>query len=214
MANRNVNDLYNLFRDLVRKERGVYIKISQFNSYMDSGQMDAVAEWFAPYGEDQKLHDALRKIRVYYQFTSDASGFVTLPSDYIHLLGQPFTIYGSTVNRIEFLNEDELPFSLTSQLRPVTNSYPVAVDTNVGFSIYPQNIQYGFFNYLRRPATITLAYTQSGRTISYDPTNSAQPEFSDIYFNNLLAKALKYAGVFMDEKGVSDFANQYNKETK
>jgi hypothetical protein len=41
-----------------------------------------------------------------------------------------------------------------------------------------------------------------------------QPEFSDIYFNNLIAKALKYAGVFMDEKGVTDFANQYNAETK
>lgn len=211
---RSINDLYNLFRDICRKQRGVYIKIPQFNSYMDSGQMDAVAEWFEPYGATQELHDALRKIRVYYQFTSNAAGFVTFPDDYIHILGQPFTVYGSTVNRIDFVNEDELPFALTSQQRPVTNNYPVAVDTNVGFSIYPQNTQYGFFNYLKRPATINLAYTQSGRDITYDSANSTQPDFSDIYFNNLIAKALKYAGIFMDEKGVTDFANQYNQETK
>jgi len=214
MATRNINTIYNLFKDLVRKERGVFITIAQFNSFMDSGQMDAFAEWFAPYGKDQKLHDALRQLRVYYQFTSDASGFVTFPSDYIHLLGNPFTITGSTVNTLRFLNEDEVSFALTSQLRPVVNAYPIAVDTATGFSIYPQQTQVGFFWYLKRPSTITLAYTQVGRAITYDPINSVQPEFSDIYINNLIAKALKYAGVNMDEKGVTDFANQYNQETQ
>jgi hypothetical protein len=211
---RNINDLYTLFRDLVRKERGVFISIPQFNNYMDSGQMDAVAEWFAPYGENQILHDALRQIRVYYQFTSNSAGMVTFPSNYIHLVGSPFTVTGSTVNEIIFLNEDEVPFALRSQLRKVSNDYPVAVDTATGFSIYPQQTQIGFFWYLKRPATITLAVTQVGRVVTYDPTNSIQPDFSDIYFNNLIAKALKYASVFMDERGVSEFSNQYNQETK
>jgi len=214
MAVRNINNLYELFRDIVRKQRGVYVKIPQFNNYMDSGQMDAFAEWFEPYGETQKLHDALRQLRVYYPFTSNFAGFVTFPSDYIHILGSPFTVTGSTMNEVVFVNESELTFAIKSQLRPLSNEYPIAIDTATGFSIYPQQTQIGFFNYLKRPATPNLSYTQSGRTITYDSATSTQLEFSDIYVNNILAKALKYAGVYMDEKGVSDFANQYNEETK
>jgi len=211
---RTIFDLYNLYRYIVRKQRGIYITIPEFNANMDSGQMNAVAEWFEPYGTTQTLHDALRKIRVYYQFTSDAAGFVTFPSDYIHILGTPFTVTGSSVNEIAFVQESELPFALKSQQRPVSTSYPIAVDTATGFSLYPQTVQIGFFNYLKRPATITLAVTQVGRVVTYDAANSIQPEFSDIYFNHILAKALKYAGVSMDEKGITEFADKYDQETQ
>lgn len=214
MASRNINDIYNLFRYIVRKQRGQFVTIPEFNANMDSGQLDAVEEWFAPYGKDQILHDALRPIRVYYQFASDSAGMVTYPDGYIHLLGQPFTVTGSSVNKVEFVNEDELPFALTSQLRPVSNSYPIAVDTSTGFSIYPQQTQVGFFNYLRRPNTPVLAVTQVGRTLTYNPAGSAQIDFSDMYINNILARALKYAGVNMDEQAVSEFAQIYNQETK
>lgn len=210
---RSINDLYNLFRDICRKERGVYIKISQFNSYMDTGQMDCFEEWFKPYGANQEIHDALRPFRVYQPFTATGGGFVTYPSNYIHLLGQPFTVTGSTVNRIEFVNEDELPFALTSQQRPVSTTYPIAVDISTGFSIYPQSNQVGAYFYLRRPAAANLAYTQSGRDITYDSAASTQLEWNEIYVNNILAKALRYAGVYMNEQGVSDFAEQYNSET-
>jgi hypothetical protein len=50
--------------------------------------------------------------------------------------------------------------------------------------------------------------------VTYDPVNSIQPQFSDVYINNILAKALKYAGVYMNEEGVSSFANRFNQETK
>jgi hypothetical protein len=214
MANRDINSLYELFRDIVRKERSVFIKIPQFNTYMDSGQLDAVEEWFAPYGDTQRLHDALRKLRVYLPFTSDYAGFVNFPSDYLHLIGNPFTVTGSTTNQIKFVNEAEFAFAIRSKGRPVTNSYPIAIDTSSGFSIYPQQEQVGYLWYLKRPATIKLAYTQLGRTVTYDPAGSVQPDFSDAYLNNILAKALRYAGVYIDEQGVSDFANQYNQETR
>lgn len=214
MATRNINTLYEFYRYICKKERGIFITIPQFNANIDAGQMDAVAEWFEPYGTTQKLHDALRKIRVYYQFTSDAAGMVTFPEDYTHILGSPFTVTGSSVNELVFVQESELPFALKSQLRAVSNSYPIAVDTATGFSIYPQSTQIGYFNYLKRPATPTLAVTQVGRVITYDSVNSIQLEFSDIYFNHILAKALVYAGVNMGEAEVTAFADAYAKETK
>jgi len=211
---RSINDLYNLFRDIVRKQRGVYVTIPQFNNWMDSGQMDAFMEYFKGYGANQQIHDALRVFKVYQSFTSNSSGYVTYTSDYFHLLGTPFTIYGSAVRELTFLNEDELPFALTSQLRPATLEYPIAVDTSTGFSIYPQSTQFGAYFYLRRPASPVLAYTQSGRTITYDSVNSVQLEWEEIYWNNILAKALKYAGINFGEEDIYKFAQQYDSETK
>ena len=211
---RSLDDIYQFMRYIIRKQRGVFLTTAQAMQALDNGQMTCFGEWFKLYGVNQEVHDALRPFRIYYPFTSDSSGFVTFPDGYLHLVGQPFTVTGSTVNRIDFVNEDELPFALTSQQRPVTNTYPIAVDTSSGFSIYPQQTQIGFFTYLRRPNTPVYAVVQSGRFIAFDATNSVELEWSDAYINNIIAKALNYIGVNMNEQGVTDFATQYNQETK
>lgn len=211
---RNINDLYNFYQYILRKERGVFITRKQFNSNLDAGQLDAFQEWFAPYGDTQILHDALRPFRVYYQFTSDAAGFVTFPDNYEHILGAAFTVSGSTVNEITFVNDNEWVFAINSQGRPVSLSKPIAIDTSDGFSLYPQSTQTGFFTYLKRPVTPVLAYTQVGRVVTYDSASSTQLEWADSYINNIIAKALKYAGVNMDEQGVLAFAESYNEQTK
>lgn len=210
---RSLDDIYNFMRYVVRKERGVFLTTDEAMSALDNGQMDAYKEYFSLYGQNQIVHDAIRPFRIYYNFTSDSSGFVTFPDGYLDLLGQPFTVTGSTVNRIEFVNEDELAFALTSQLRAVTNSYPIAVDTNDGFSIYPQQTQIGYLWYLRRPDTPAYAVIESGRVITYDAANSVQLEWGDQYINNIVAKALFYVGVNMNEEGVIGFAQQYKQET-
>lgn len=211
---RNIGDIYDFYGYILRKERGVLITPSEFNANMDAGQLDALNEWFATYGATQTIHDAIRGFREYYQFTSNAAGFVTYPAGLLHLIGTPFTVTGSTVNVVHFVNEDELPFAITSKLRPVSTSYPIAVDTSTGFSLYPQSTQIGFFNYLRRPASPVYGYSQAGRVITYNSATSTQLEFADNYINNIIAKALRYSGVNLDDKGISDFANQYNQETK
>lgn len=211
---RNINDIYNLYQYIVRKERGVFTTIPVFNQNMDAGLLDAVEFWFSGYGVNQILHDAIRPLRVYQPFTSNSSGFVTFPSDYSHLIGNPFTVFGSSVTNGRFVNEDEFQSAATSQLRPLDNNNPIFVDSSTGFSIYPQTTQTGAYWYLKRANSPTLVVTQVGRVVTYDAANSVQIELNEMYWNNVLAKALKYAGVNMDEKGVSDFANQYQEETK
>lgn len=211
---RNINQLYNFFRYIVRKQRGVGVTSAQFCDNMDSGQLDAFQEWFTPYGDTQILHDSLRPFRVYYQFTSNAAGFVTFPSDYEHILGAAFTVSGSTMNEITFVNDNEWVFAINSKLRPISLTKPIALDTSVGFSLYPQSVQTGFFNYLKRPIAPVLAFTQVGRAITYDAAGSTQLLWADSYINNIIAKSLRYAGVNMDEQGVSVFAENYNEQTK
>lgn len=213
MANRNINDCYNLCLYIVRKERGVFLKVADFNANIDAGLLDAVELWFQGYGENQILHDAIKPLRVYQPFTSNSGGFVTYPSNYLHLIGTPFTVSGSTITNGRFINEDEFQSANTSQLRPLQNSDPIFIDTATGLSIYPQSTQTGAYWYLRRPTSPLLVVTTVGRAITYDSTNSVQIELLEIYWNNIIARALKYSGVNMDEKGVIDFANQYQNET-
>ena len=210
----NINDVYNFLVFIVRKERGVFITIPEAMQTIDNAQLEATEDWFAGYGVTQILHDAIRKLRSQVQFTSSSDGQITFAADYLHMIGNPYTVTGSTINAVRFVNEDELPFALTSQLRPVSTSKPIAKDTSSGFQLYPQSTQTGFYNYLRRPNAPVLGYTQTGRTITYDPNTSTQLEFTDVYINNIIARALKFWGINMAEQDIQQFAQLQTQETK
>ena len=210
----NLNEIYNFMVFIVRKERGVFVTISEFESTLDNAQIEATSGWFELYGITQKIHDAIRKIRSQVQFTSASDGQVNFASDYLHMIGGAYTVTGSTINTIRFVNENEVSLSLKSQLRPVSTSSPIAKDTATGFQIYPQVAQTGFYNYLRRPAKPVFGYTTSGRTITYDSATSTQLEFTDVYINNIISIALKFWGINMAEQDIQAFAQNQTQETK
>ena len=210
----NINDVYNQMIFIVRKERGVFVTIPEAMQTLDNAQLEAVEEWFSTYGTTQIIHDAIRKLRVQKSFTSDSTGLVTFDSDYLHLIGGAYTVSGSTINNVRFLNEDELALALKSQLRLVSDNNPIAIDASVGFKLYPAAIQSGFYNYLRRPATPVLGFTQSGRTITYNSGTSTQLEFTDVYINNIISRALKFWGINMAEQDIQQFAQIQTQETK
>jgi hypothetical protein len=210
----NINDIYNQMLFIVRKERGVFVTVNEAMQTLDNAQLEATEEWFLTYGATQIIHDAIRKLRVQKSFTSDSTGLVTFDADYLHLIGGAYTVSGSTINNVRFLNEDELALALKSQLRAVSTSNPIAIDASVGFRLYPAATQSGFYNYLRRPATPVLGYTQSGRTITYDPNTSTQLEFTDVYINNIISRALKFWGINMAEQDIQQFAQIQTQETK
>lgn len=210
----NINDVYNFLTFIVRKERGVFITIPEAMQTLDNAQLEATEDWFAGYGATQIIHDAIRKLRTQVQFTSNSDGSVDFASNYLHMIGNPYTVTGSSVNAVRFVSEDELPYALTSQLRQVSTSKPIAKDKSTGFQLYPQFTQTGFYNYLRRPNTPVLGYTQTGRTIEYNPDTSTQLEFTDVYINNIISRALKFWGINMAEQDIQQFAQLQTQETK
>lgn len=210
----NLNEIYNFMVFIVRKERGVFVTIPEFESTLDNAQIEAVSDWFELYGTTQKIHDAIRKLRSQVQFTSTSDGQVDFASNYLHMIGGAYTVTGSTINSIRFVNEDEVALALKSQLRPVSTSLPIARDTATGFQIYPQVAQTGFYNYLRRPLKPVYGYTTSGRTITYDNATSTQLEFTDVYINNIISIALKFWGINMAEQDIQVFAQNQTQETK
>lgn len=210
----NLNDIYNFMVFIVRKERGVFVTIQEFESTLDNAQIEAVEDWFAQYGENQKIHDAVRKIRVQKDFTSSANGTVTFESDYLHQLGGVYTILGSSLNVVNFVNEQEFALAAKSQLRPVTSNSPIAKDVTNGFQIYPSSSYVGVYNYLRRPLKPVYGYTTNGRTITYDNATSTQLEFTDVYINNIISRALKFWSINMAEQDIQVFAQNQTQETK
>ena len=213
---RNIFDLYNLADYIVRKERGSFINFAEFTDAMNYGQLEAFQLYFSAYAVNQTIHDALAPFKVQKQFTSASDGLVTFPSNYLHLLGGVYTVTGSTVNPVVFLSQDELPDAMTAQVRPISLSSPTAVDTAGGFYLYPQSQQTGFYTYMRLPNAPVLSATYGGtdgRTVTYDPTTSVQLEFSDIYCNNILSRALKLIGVNMDEEGIEQFAQSQSQQS-
>jgi hypothetical protein len=212
-AVRNIQNVVDFFSYIVRKERGVFLTISEAITNIDNGQLDCFEEYWSMYAVSQTVHDALRPFRVYQPFTSNSAGFVTYPSDYIHMAGVPFVVYGSTIYNVNFPNEDEWVDALTSQLRPVSASNPIAQNTATGFSLYPQQSHIGFYTYMKRPPQPVYAYTEVGRVITYNSSASTQLAWNEIYWNNIIAKGLKYCGINMSEQEVSQFAQQYNQET-
>lgn len=211
---RTLDNLYTFVLFILRKERGIYATPAQFTANLDNGQLDTFNDYFKEYGINQNIHDALDPFKVYQPFVSASDGSVTYPSNYLHLLAGVFTVTGSTVNKVRFIQTDEYPDAITSQLRPVSLSKPIALDSSSGFNLYPQSQQNGAYYYMRRPATPVYGFIQAGRTLTYDSTTSTQLEWLDIYINNVLANTLKYFGIYMNEDKVYQFAEQYQKETQ
>lgn len=211
---RNISDIVDFVQYLVRKERGVFITPAQTCDNLDAAQLNILEDYFKMYGQNQMLHDAIKPFRVYTQFTTDASGFITYPSDYLHLIGSPFSVNGSTINEITLCNEDEWVTALKSQLRPVSLSRPLGKDTSTGISLYPQTTQIGFLTYIKRPAVPVYGYTQAGRVITYDPNTSVQLEWNDAFINAIIGQSLSFVGINMDEPTVSQFAQNFKQESE
>jgi hypothetical protein len=201
-------------RFIVHKERGVFLTADEAMSNLDAGQLEAFEDDFKTYALNQGLRDSLHPFKVTNkQFTSASDGSVNFESDYMHFLDGCYTVTGSTINKVSFISEDEKAEALTSQLRPVSTSWPLAEGTATGFQLYPQTQQTGFYSYLRRPATPVLAFSQVGRALTYNAGASTQLEWTDNYVNNIIARALAYSTVFMDEDKVLQFSQLKQAQT-
>lgn len=210
---RNINDIVTLIWFIERKERGVFTTSEQICMLLNTGQLEVFEEYFSEYAKSNHLHDALNIFKQNYQFASAADGTVTLPANYMHLLPNVFTVTGSTINKVRFLNEDEWVDAITNQLRPVSTSAPIAKGYGSGFNLYPQTAQSGFLTYLRIPNVPVFGYNVSGRTITYDPSTSTQLDWDDVYINRIIAKALGYLGINLNERDITEFGILKAQET-
>lgn len=222
MAIRQINNIVDLMRFIVRKEKGIYVSIEEATATLDSTQLDYFEKLFADFEKNETIHDGLRPFRVIQGFTSSLSGFlnaVYFPDDYMHFTGNAVTIYGSTLYKIKFVNDDEWADATRSQLRQPLSTAAIAKDIgksnvslNGGFQLFPLQTLVGSYDYLRRPVTPVYAYTVSGRTITYNAGASVQLEWTDNYINPIMFAALSYWSIDMDDNGLIQYSEMQKAE--
>lgn len=213
---RNISDIYNLINFIVRKQKGTYISPEDAMAALDAGQLIKFNEDFSLYSQSQSLSDSIRPFKVTnLQFTSTSGGIVTYQADHLHLLEGVYTVNGSTVNKVEMMTSAKLPYALTNQLRKVVETSPVGTETAAGFILYPQMTHIGFYSYMKRPDTPVYSYTIDPvtRVVTYNPAGSTQLEWGDNYIDSVIAKALQYIGINMDEQQVVEFSQLINQQT-
>lgn len=188
-------------------------QLALFNQYHTNPKLPSKAQAIL-YGESQRIDDALSVFKEKYSFTTStsSSGIISLPTNYMHLLSLYTTVYSSQLGRniysaVQVLSEEELIERLESQVIPVSLEDPIAImNSQNKIQLFPEQGQSGAVYYLRRPATPVFAYTQSGRTVTYNQSGSVQLEWKDFDLNNLIALALSYYGLNLSAAEVIQFA--------
>jgi hypothetical protein len=208
-------------------------QLALFNQYHTNPRLPAQVQ-ASLYGESQRIDDALSPFKARYIFTGGGSpvnitsgGVITLPSNYMHLLSMYTTVYSATLSRnvysgVQVLNEEELIERLESQVIPVSVDDPIAImNSSNQIQLFPEQAQSGGVYYFRRPVSPRFGYTQSGRTVTYNPlaydpstqpTGSTQLEWRDMDINNVISIALSYYGLNLSSQEVMQFAQVKTQE--
>lgn len=223
----------------LNKEQNGYVTHEDIDQTLDKAQLVLLNQYHtnpklpanaqvALLGESQRIDDALSPFKARYTFTGGGSpvnitsgGVVTLPSNYMHLLSMYTTVFNATLNRnvysgVQVLNEEELIDRLESQVIPVSIDDPIAImNASNQIQLFPEQAQSGGVYYIKRPDTPRFGYTQSGRTITYNPlpydpstqpTGSVQLSWRDMDINNIISIALSYYGLNLSSQEVMQFA--------
>ena len=166
------------------------------------------------WGDSIRMDDSLAPFKAQYTFTTGdtPSGVITLPNNYMHMIAVSTTQYVSALGRnvtnaVQILNEEELVERLESQVLPVSLDEPICImNSQRKIQLFPEQPQSGKVYYFKRPAAPKFAYTQSGRTVTYDPNTSVQLEWNPADINNIIVEALAYYGLNLNSAEVMQFA--------
>jgi len=196
----------------LRKERLGFITDGDIDLALDRSQLEEFEEEFKKYGATQDLHDNLSVFKVIVPFSSVSGGTITLNSDYLHFLGM-YTTVSNQRYPVRFMNEDEVVYAMNSQVRPPSITAPIAYLNSGVIQLYPEIVQSGVYTYLRRPAVPYAAYTISGRTVTYNSAGSTQLEWNEVYQSSIIARALGYLGLELDDAATEQFAQIKTQQT-
>lgn len=227
----DINVTHDTINFYLNKDQNVYLSHEEIDEVLDRAQIALFNQYHTnpklpaqtqsdTYGESQRIDDALSPFKELYTFApvNTPAGVITLPAGYQHLISLYTTVYNSTLGRnvysgVQVLNEEELIERLESQIIPVSSGDPVAIMNKQNkIQLFPPTGATGGVYYFRRPLKPVFAYTQSGRTVTYDDANSVDLEWKDIDVNNIISIALSYFGIHMSAMDVIQFAQAKTQE--
>jgi len=210
-----LNDFQDIVRYFVNKEQGGWLSPEEIDTITHRAQMAWFATCLNIYGKNQKSTDPLNVFSEKLPFTTASDGKITLPKTegadpyFESLLSVSVSYYDGTKNRfkpVKLLSEDEISERLDSQILAPTSTDPVGMESADSIQLYPQVSLTGYVYYLRRPKKPVFAYTQTGRTITYDQAGSTQLEWAETSINKILMKTINMFGVNLSDELVLQYS--------
>lgn len=221
----NISEIHDFIDLITSKERGGFNTIEEKDSALDRGSLTLFEFYRKIYAKSIEAKEALSPFRDKYDYTTNGTGEISISSgfDFVHLLSMdvmvnnPDAPSGFNPDRrfpVMFPNEDELADRRNSQLKQPTRTSPIADILGTGwYNLYPEVVHSGTIYFLTRPNKPVFGYTQSGRTITYDPATSTQLQWSEPYLNQVIFLAIRFLGVNLNNEVLNQIMNQFLGET-
>lgn len=207
-----LKEIHDFILLVIDKEISGWVRPEDIDQALDRSSMSIFRSMLKGYAINQEYQDALSPFKTPHVFTNTTSsaGVITLPENYVHLLSITALVFDNDQqsNRqlpVEVVNADELAERLGSQLKPVTSNKPIAhfigvENKRTRIQLFPSKPAVGQVWYLKRPNKPEFKYTQSGRTVTYNPDTSVQLEWGEVETNAVIYQALQLLGVNLSDE--------------
>jgi len=185
----------------------------EFNGKVDSVQKSLVQMLLDVTEENQKVTDALNWLKKPSgNLTSDATGLITLPNDYLYLDSVSFVGTGGALYPTDKLRTNQLNMTRTSPIRkpdPVNNSVDYYFKQNNMYVMPEQaGIVINFLYYIQVPvASIVLTPQSTDNSDFLAPTAGTEFGWPTSMFNILVYMILQQFGVELKEQWLVEFAD-------
>lgn len=228
-----IQDIHNRVLFLIDKERNGFVTHAEIDDALDIAQMRRLDFLYgnpvqyqpgAPIpqsslGLTQYVNDALSPFikRLALNSGNTTSGAVTMPSDYLRAISLVAQVYNNTLavtERFDItpITEEELSQRSRSQILAPSATEPVYVQRAGVLQVFPASTFAGELIYLKRPVKPLFAYTQSGRTITYNSGGSTQMEWRDDQVEKIINEAIEVLGFNLDDPSTVQYGQKQNKE--
>lgn len=197
----NIDKVYQQVLTIANKNQvGGYIDSDEFNRYAEISQREWFNEAYMEFSTSQNSMDNIAPILVSSIKNIDSSGWVTKPTDYMHLISISPRYYESqTSSRLvdtEIISDSELASRRVTNAFAPSKEYPVALVRDSIIQIYPITTQGACeFIYLRQPTSPIWGYTVSNNEKVYDSSSSTDFEVPEQHFQDLVQRIVVNFGM-------------------
>lgn len=207
-----IDDIYQRWRDLVRKNKSGYISNDEFNRQMAAAQAVLSEMYFAMFSRSRRVTDALRPFLKDSDPLQVSGGTMALPSDYRHLVevfvlkdGKWIRSLECAPNEVGFVSNSLVrgPNIQSGDFRHTVDSTGVRLFGVVGGSAK--------VSYLRSPKAAVRAVTvDSGNDVeNFDANNSVDIEWpTGICHDQLVDLLLWHSGVAVKDPMLSKWMSE------
>jgi hypothetical protein len=192
MDNMNLGDIYIRVRERLGKDQfGGYVTPLNFNQLLPWVNIFKLNDLIKVFEEKSEIsRDLFPFIKTvgspdYPPITLDSYGYGEYPEDYYYTARSSYSQllnncggYAENIRMVEFLNQQDFGYRVSTELMKPTLEQPIAVDENDRFLVRPQGIPSVGFTYIRKPDTPVFDYDiVNGKAVYLPPgtfhTNSS-----------------------------------------